>query len=171
MPRRARRSAKEKAIGLNGTPPAPVARGPRRLSRLFALALLLGSVYFVVQSLAPHTIGETARRKLLADLRMHYQGRTVSIRRGHFDPKLGLTFEDVRISNDAASSSPHASAEMFRIDRLTVLTDVQPEKLLDGSVPLTTRGIVMDGVHASAWLTEDQQISLAELLPLPKRLD
>ena len=127
----------------------------------------MGSVFFIVQSLAPHTIGETARRKLVSDLQMHYRGRSVSIRRGHFDPKVGLTFEDVRISDQSSSASAAGTAEMLRIDRLTVLTDVHPEKLLDRSLPLTTRGIVMDGVQATAWLTQDQQISLTKLLPLP----
>lgn len=153
---------------MSGSQSSPVARGPRRWSRLLTLALLLSAVYFAVQTLAPHTIGETARRKLLLDLQSHYRGHSISIRRGHYDPKVGLTFEDVRIADRSASFLGRGTREMLRIERLTVLADIDPEKLLDRSLPLTTRGIVMDGVHATLWLTENQQISLAELWPLPK---
>ena len=134
---------------------------------MVALALLLGAIFFVVQSLAPQTIGEAARRKLLAELQTHYSGQTVSIRRGHFDPKVGLTFEDIRISDASGGAFGRASNEMLRVDRLTVLTDMHPEKILERNIPLSTRGVVIDGVHASAWLTENQQISLMGLLPLP----
>ncbi len=44
---------------------------------------------------------------------------------------------------------------------------MHPEKILERNIPLSTRGVVIDGVHASAWLTENQQISLMGLLPLP----
>lgn len=131
----------------------------------------MGMVFFVVQALAPQTIGETARRKLLADLQQHYPGRSISIRRGRFDPEVGLTFEDVRIAEGdhvATSQGSQRAREMLRIERLTVLTDVHPQKLLDQDLPLTTRGIVLDGVHATAWMDKDQQLSLATLWPLPK---
>ena len=151
---------------MNGTKHAASARIPRRGSRLFVFALTLLALFFVAKALAPQTIGETARRKLLADLQAYYQDHKVSIRRGRFDPEVGLTFEDVRIY--APASSPQVDALMLRIERLRVLTDMHPEKLLDRDLPVETRGVVLDGVLANAWLTDDQQISLAQLLPLPK---
>lgn len=158
---------------MNGTQDVRVKRRSRRWSRLFVAALVLAAGFAVVHLLAPQTIGETARRKLIADLQRHYEGRTVSIRRGSFDPKVGLTFEGVIIgkrdsATDASSSDVESKADMVRIDRLTVLTNMHPEKLLDGNLPLHTRGLVIEGVHANAWLTDKREISLAELWPLPR---
>ncbi len=62
------------------------------MSRLFAAALIVLATIFVIRSLAPQTIGESARRQLLSQLQDHYSGYSVSIRRGHFDPNIGLIF-------------------------------------------------------------------------------
>ncbi len=153
---------------MNGTQEAPTPRRPRRLSRLFVAALILLATLFVIRSLAPQTIGETARRQLLSQLQDHYRGYSVSIRRGHFDPDVGLIFEDLRISDASALTWWAQAREMVRIERMIVISDLHPEKLLDKQNPLVTRRIVLDGVQANAWLGEDGQISLAGLLPLPK---
>lgn len=123
---------------------------------------------FVIYTLAPQTVGETARRQLLGQLQTHYKNHTVSIRRGHFDPKVGFIFEDLRISDASPDSLHFRSREMIRIERLTVLTDVQAEKLLDKKSPLKTRRIILDGVHANVWLNENGDPSLYDLMPMPK---
>lgn len=133
---------------------------------LFA-ALILAAAAFAIWSLAPQTIGETARRKFLHELQKHYVGHTVSIRRGHFDPDVGLTFEDIRIGESSTSMLNFGARELIRIDRLTVVADVHPEKLLDQANPLVTRRIAIDGVTANVWLQEDGKICLEALMPLP----
>lgn len=141
---------------------------PRRLPRLIVAALVLTAAAFAVRSLAPHTIGETARRQLLSQLQDHYAGYDVSIRRGHFDPDVGLIFEDLRISDASASTWRNPSREMVRIERLIVVGDLHPEKLIDQQNPLVSRRIVLDGVQAYGWLDETGQLSLTGLMPLPK---
>lgn len=153
---------------MNGTQAGPKTRRPRRWSRLLVAALFLAVTLIVIRSMAPQTVGETARRQLLLQLQDHYRGYSVSIRRGHFDPTVGLIFEDLRISADSASTWWAHAKEMVRIERMVVIGDLHPEKLLNKQNPLTTRRIVLDGIQANAWLGEDGQISLAELLPLPK---
>ncbi|MEM8669638.1 MAG: AsmA-like C-terminal region-containing protein [Planctomycetota bacterium] len=118
-----------------------------------------------VRALAPQTIGETARRHLLTQLQNHYRDYTVSIRRGHFDPKTGLVFEDLRIWDNGARSG--RLREMVRIDRITLVSDVHPERLLDKQNPLETQKILLDGVHANVWLDEGGTISLTRLMPMP----
>jgi hypothetical protein len=132
---------------------------------LFA-ALTVLAIVALVRALAPQTLGETARRQLLFQLQDHYRGYTISIRRGHYDPQLGLVFDDLRIVDDS-SSYRFRPREMVRVERLTVVADVHPEKLLDQQVPLRTRRIVMDGVQANVWLSQQGQVSLSALLPLP----
>ncbi len=153
---------------MNGTQEAPTERRPRRMSRLFVAALIVLATFFVIRFLAPQTIGETARRQLVSQLQAHYRGYSVSIRRGHFDPDIGLIFEDLRISDASASNWPMQSREMVHIGRMLVVGNLHPEKLLDKQNPLVTRRIVLDGVEANAWLLDDGQISLAGLMPLPK---
>ena len=171
-----------KACKLSGKTPDSAARRPRRWSRLFQLALILSVLYVILQAFAPQTIGETARRKFQNDLQQHYAGYEVSIGRGHYDSEVGLTFDDIRITatkESAPSTKPLAKKsgiigfagrpkEIVHINRLTVLAQVKPEKLLEQSLPLNTQAIVLDGVTANTWLTEDEQISLARLWPLPK---
>ena len=159
---------------MNGKTPDSVARRPRRLSRLLSLALILSILYFVFQAFAPQTLGETARRKLQNDLRHHYADYNVSIGRGHFDPRIGLTFNDIRITDpslvtdQASANQSQTSGEVVRINRMTVLADVDAEKLLQQNIPLDTHAILLEGVSANAWLTESQEFSLATLWPLPK---
>ncbi|MGI9470691.1 MAG: AsmA-like C-terminal region-containing protein [Rubripirellula sp.] len=153
---------------MNGIKDGPASRKPRRLSRLFVFALFCLGMSFVIYTLAPQTVGETARRHLLCQLQTHYKNHTVSIRRGHFDPKVGFTFEDLRITDNSPSTFSFRSREVLRIERLTVVTDVEPEKLLDQKNPLKTRRLILDGVHTNVWLNEAGQPSFNDLLPLPK---
>ncbi len=122
---------------------------------------------FVIWSLAPQTIGETARRKFLQQLQRHYVGHSISIRRGHFDADGGLTFEDIRIGESSSSMLNFGARDLVHIDRLTVLADLHPEKLFDQANPLVTRRVLIDGVTANVWLRDDGQVCLASLMPLP----
>ncbi len=151
---------------MSGPQDAPAPRRPRRLSRWFTLALTLLATFFLFRALAPPTLGETARRHFLSQLQDHYRGYEVSIRRGHFDPDVGLVFEDLRIAEAASSTFQYGSREMVRIERMTVVAEVHPELLIDKKIPLVTKRVVMDGVQANAWLSEGK-ISLAALIPLP----
>ena len=165
--RNARNPCHPKASRLNGIKDAPAARKPRRLSRLFVFALFCLGMGFVIHTLAPQTVGETARRHFLHQLQSHYRAHKITIRRGHFDPQVGFIFEDLRISDPSSDSFSFRAKEMLRIERLTVMTDVQPEKLLDQKSPLKTRRIILDGVHANVWLNDAGQPSLCDLLPMP----
>ncbi len=151
---------------VNGSQDAPTTRRPGRLSRwlIFALVLIAGGM--AIRALAPQTIGETARRHVLSLLQDHYRQYTVSIRRGHFDPKVGLIFEDVRIWDSVSSAS--RPREMIRIDRITLVSDVHPERLWDKQNPLETKKILMDGVQANVWLEDGKTLSLTRLMPLPQ---
>lgn len=128
--------------------------------------MLCGAV-FIVYTLAPQTIGETARREFIRKLVDHYPNHKISIRRGHFKPDLGLIFEDIRIADQSNDSFLARSREMVRIERLTLVSDIQPEKLLDKQIPMTTKRIVIEGVEVSAWLKGDGKISVQDLMPLP----
>ncbi len=143
------------------------AKRPGRSSRLLTAALFLMGSVFVIYTLAPQTIGETARRHFLTRLVDHYPDYDVSIRRGHFDPEIGLIFEDIRFADRLQGSILGRSRELIRIERLTLVSDVRPEKLLDKQVPLETKRIVIEGVQANAWLKENGRLCLEDLLPLP----
>ena len=157
-----------KAALLTGSDNKSTQRRSGPLSRLFVAALILLAAYFVVRSLAPQTIGETARRKFLAQLEEHYSDFNVSIRRGYFDPDVGLIFEDIRISDPSDSSFRFSSRQMVRIERMTVVGDIEPEKLLDNQNPLKTRHLILDGIQANCWLNNQGDLSLTELMPLPE---
>jgi hypothetical protein len=144
------------------------AHRPGRSSRLLTAALFLLGICFILYTLAPQTLGETARRQFLARLVDHYPAHTVSIRRGHFDPDVGLIFEDIRFTDRSERSATGAARELIRVERMTLVSDVHPEKLLDKQVPLTTKRIVIEGVQANAWIKENGQLCLEDLLPLPK---
>ncbi len=141
---------------------------PGRLSRWMFAALMLAAALFAIWTLAPQTIGETARRKFLCLLQDHYPDHLISIRRGHFDPKVGLIFEDIRIGESSSSMLRFRSREMLRIERLTVITDLHTKKLVDQQNPFVTRRVLVEGVTANVWLDDKNEISLASLMPLPK---
>ena len=159
---------------MSGKTPDSDARRPRKLSRLFQLALILSILYFVIQAFAPQTIGETARRKFQSDLQEHYEGFEVSVGRGHFDSRVGLTFNDIRIREGAElaqssrSGEQTSKREMILINRLTVMAEIDPEKLLHQSLPLNTQAIILEGVTANTWIDDQGQLAIARLLPLPK---
>jgi len=80
---------------------------------LLTAALFLAGSAFVLYLLAPQTIGETARRKFLNRLNEHYPDYQISIRRGYYNPDVGLIFDDIRIavtqfvSSATAGNDPH----------------------------------------------------------------
>lgn len=153
---------------MTGTDAVTQTLRPRRMSRLFVAALFLFASAVVIRSLAPQTVGETARRKFESQLQEHYGDLAVSIGRGRYEPQVGLIFEDIEISEPAESNFQFRLKQMVRIARLTVVADLKPEKLLDKQIPMQTRRVVLDGVQANAWLDADGQISLAKLMPCPQ---
>lgn len=141
-------------------------RKTSRTSRLVFAALILVSVLFVIRSLAPQTIGETVRRNVLAQLQQHYPDHDVSIRRGNFDPARGLILEGLLIEPKAGPDLA-SHRELVRIDRLTVMGSFNPERLKKKQNPIQTERVVLEGVHANAWLGPDGSCSLEALIPLP----
>ena len=133
-------------------------------------ALILTAIVFAARMLAPDTIGEQTRRHFLGALRDHYaaQGVTeieISIRRGRFEPQVGLVFDDLVITDKSASSKP--LCEMVSIKRMIVFANVHPEKLFDKEIPLTTTRIALIGIDANLTVSDDAVPSIGKLLPLP----
>ncbi|WP_146536703.1 AsmA family protein [Rubripirellula reticaptiva] len=162
-----RASPPEGKEDLAGNKDAAKPHSSGRLSRWLLAALIFAAAGFAIWSLAPQTIGETARRQLLCQLQAHYPNHHVAIRRGHFDPKVGLVVEDLRIS-EPTSMLGIGGRDLVRVERLTVVGDLHAEKLLDQQSPLVTRRVIVEGVTANVWMQDDGKPSLASLLPLPK---
>ena len=148
---------------------APKPRSSGRLSRLFVAALIVLAALAVIRSLAPQTVGETARREFQRLLNEHYADLSFSIRRGRFEPGLGLVFEDIRITEPASGTFQFQSKELCRVARLTVVADLDldPERLRRKQAPMKTRRLILQGVRANVWLDADGGVSLAKLYPLP----
>ncbi len=144
------------------------ARKAGRLSRLWIAALVIIATVFVIRAIAPQTIGEQVRRHLVKQLQAHYGDLQISIGRGHYEPKIGLIFEDIRIAGQIGGKFDSRHAEdLVRIERMIVVADTRPEKLLDKQNPLVTRRIVIDGVRVNAVLGDDGSLPLLGLWPPP----
>lgn len=139
--------------------------------------LLLVAVFFVVRTIAPQTVGEQIRRHALQVLREHYVGLDISIGRARFSPDTGLVIDDLEFSvpikgalagNKLDVLFQSRSRELVHIDRLTVVTKTDLERLLDKENPFTTQRVIVQGVTASAWMENDETLSLQRLLPIPK---
>ncbi|KAA1261619.1 hypothetical protein LF1_41700 [Rubripirellula obstinata] len=129
-------------------------------------ALIVVSILFVIRSLAPQTIGETVRRNVLAQLQLHYSDHHVSIRRGNFDPARGLVLEGLLIEQKAGVVGS-GRRPLVRIDRLTVMGSFNAERLKTKQNPIQTERVVLEGVHAEAWIKPNGKVSLESLMPLP----
>ena len=125
-------------------------------------------VAFVVYTLTPQTVGETARRHVLEIFQERYPDHIVSLRRGHFDQNIGFIFEDLRILDPSLAISGLEDSELLRIERLTVEADLDADKLGSGGIPLKTHRLLLDGVHANTRLLQDGTPTISELLPMPK---
>lgn len=159
---------RSKGSGLNGTTDAPISAKPRLFSRLLSAALVCMGVAFVVYTLTPQTVGETARRHVLKVFQEHYPEHVVSLRRGYFDKNIGFIFEDLRILDPLAAIGETQSSELVRIERLIVEADLDTGKLGSGGLPLSTHRILLDGVHVNTRLLQDGTPSIRELLPMPE---
>ena len=149
-------------------------RGTGILSGLFWLALFLGAGFVAVQTIAPQTIGEQARRYLQLTLQEHYPQFQVSVGRGRYSPSVGLVFEDLRITDPTTLSQTtswgfesQVPVEILSIRKLTVVANTDPQKLLQKQSPLVTRRVVIEGVAVQTWLESDGKPSVAKLWPLP----
>lgn len=158
-------------------PPPTENKKPERLKSFVVLVVVCAGIFFAFRTLAPQTIGEQARRVFEKQLSDHYTGWDVSIRRGIYRPGIGLQFEDISIVPKASGDGTSVLAESLTtwisqppvaIDSITVFADVHPEKLLGPDSPLTTRRVVIDGVHADVELEANGEVSLAGLWPPPQ---
>ncbi|WP_231603656.1 hypothetical protein [Neorhodopirellula pilleata] len=147
------------------------------MKALLVLVVVCAAIFFVGRTIAPQTIGEQARRVFEKQLREHYVDWDVSIRRGIYRPGIGLQFEGIAFSPKssgsgvlplAASVSKWISRAPVEIASITVFADVHPEKFFGDGNPLTTRRVVLDGVHAALNLGADGAVSLAGLWPPPQ---
>ena len=125
-------------------------------------------IAFVVYTLTPQTVGETARRHVLQVFQEHYPEHVVSLRRGYFDKNVGFIFEDLQILDPVAVIDGAQDSELVRIERLTVEADLDTGKLGSGGLPLNTHRILLDGVHVNTRLLSDGTPSISELLPMPE---
>lgn len=137
------------------------------MSRLFYAALFVAAILLVGRALAPQTIGETVRRKLLTQLQTHYQDHYVSISRGHFDPDRGVTLEGIKVEAYPMRRG-ESRRELIHIDRLTVEGIFDVQRLLDQRNPIVTRRVLLWGVEANLWMQADGSFSIESLLPLPQ---
>ncbi|MEM9646001.1 MAG: hypothetical protein AAF989_13510, partial [Planctomycetota bacterium] len=125
----------------------------------------------------PQTVGEQARQIFLAKLQDHYSELDVSIRHGRYEPGSGFTFEDLefRDPKSMVGSQPRTIA---KVDRLTVLTDLKLNKVVESENPFLTKQIVIDGATVEIWSTDNhwsgetcdwnQGWSIEKLLPVPE---
>ena len=123
---------------------------------------------FAVYTLTPQTLGEAARRHVLKQFQEHYPNHIVSLRRGHFDPNIGFIFEDLRIFDTSLAMQGGKAYELLRIERMTVVADLDTKKLADETLPMKTHRILLDGVHANTKLQSDGRPSICDLLPMPQ---
>ena len=145
------------------------------ITRTFVAALIVVAVLFTLRAIAPQTIGEQVRRHLQKQLAEHYVGHEITIGSGRYEPATGLIFEDIRVADPSVESqsgswslSLSQSREIVHIEKLVVVADTKPERLLDRNLPLVTRRIVIDGLNVETWLKNDGTLSIQELWPPPK---
>jgi|GEM_PF-1056769 len=127
----------------------PAARSSRTARWLFAALILLnigGGVYF----LAPQTVGNQIRRHLQARLQAHYPHLNVRIAAGRVDKNGVLILDGVAFDARPESESGEARP-ILRIARLTVLSDMQLDRMLDASLPIRPLKMVADGLVADLW--------------------
>ncbi|MGB7344833.1 MAG: AsmA-like C-terminal region-containing protein [Pirellulaceae bacterium] len=145
-----------------------------RLSRWLLLALFLAAVIVVIQSIAPQTIGEQARRHVLKTLQEHYPQYEIAVGRGRYSPSVGLIFEDIQfadpsvpIQTNSWGLTSNQPREVLSIKKLTIVADTNAENLLHKKSPLVTRRVVIEGFDAQTWMLNDGTLSLNQLWPLP----
>ena len=137
-------------------------------------ALIAAAAVFLVRSIAPQTLGEQVRRHLVKQLQAHYQDHEVTIRRGRYEPNLGFIFEDILVSDAPQQhginrwmASESDQGDSLSIDRLIVLADAKPKKLLDQENPFVTRRVIVDGIKINSRLADDGKPTIASLWPPP----
>src|SRR5690606_37358179 len=127
----------------------PVARSSRSARWLLVALILLnigGGIYF----LAPQTVGNQIRRHLQARLQAHYPHLHVRIAAGRVAKDGVLILDGIEF----AARAPDASGKprpVLQISRLTVLSDVELERMLDASMPMRPRKIIADGMVVDLW--------------------
>ena len=121
----------------------------------------------VARLMAPQTIGETARRRFLSQLREHYPHHTISIRRGVFDAHHRLIFEGLTIAQPRDGILLHGR-ELISIDRITIKGAFDTSRMMEQRNPIRTEHIIVEGVRLNAWMDPQGNWPIASLAPLPK---
>jgi hypothetical protein len=148
--------------------PRPPQR-PRRISKRFAAALILLNIIGACYFLAPHTVGDQARQQLCKRLQAHYPNLDVRIARGEIARDGGLVLDGIEF-HTRPQRLRESSRPILKIARLTVLGDVQLERVLDATAPFRLRKIIAEGVVAELWQDADGTWS-PELLWPPLVMD
>lgn len=140
-----------------------VARSSRSARWLLAALILLnigGGIYF----LAPQTVGNQIRRHLQARLQAHYPHLKVQIAAGRVAKDGVLILEGIQFD-----ARPQGGTEPLRpilqIDRLTVVSDMQWDRVFDATMPIRPRKIMIDGLVADLWQDSDGRWSPEQLWP------
>lgn len=129
------------------------------------VALIVAAAWLAIQTIAPLTVGEHARRTFVDVLQERYPELRVSIRRGFYEPGVGLSFEGIRIAEPTTTFG--RARPMLRVERLTVVGDIDPQQWAKGGGPFTANRIVIEGAEGDAWVRRDGTLSLTRLWPPP----
>lgn len=136
------------------------------LARAVYVALIVSAAWLAIQTFGPLTVGEHARRTFLEALQEHYPELQISIRRGSYEPGVGLSFEAIRIAEPTTTFG--RARPMLRVERLTVVGDLDPQRWADGDGPFVANRVVVEGAEGDAWVRPDGSLSLTRLWPPPK---
>jgi hypothetical protein len=140
---------------------------PASNSRWGTVALVLIAAFVLIKFLMPNTIGETARRQLLAKLQQHYKGMNVSVGRGTFLPSVGFVFENVSVAQPSSGYFGRGR-NLVTIGKITAVGDLQSDRLLDGENPIITKHLKVEDVELHAWMKDDDHWSIESLFPVPQ---
>ena len=156
---------------MSGTDAAPNSHSKtHRASTPMAVALLVAAVVFVVQFIAPQTLGEQVRRHVEQKLREHYPELSVSIGRGYVDPKVGLVLNDIefRLPEPGTRLSLRSrSRSLLKVEQIVLVTSTDLERIKERSNPIVAERMIILGATANAWMERDR-CSLQRLWPPPK---
>lgn len=129
------------------------------LAALLALNLLVFGVF-----LGPRTVGEQLRRQLCQRLQQHYPHLQVSIAAGRLTNDGTVILEGIELRSPAARWR-QPSRPLLQVATLRILSDLQLDQLLDGSLPAKPRKIIAEGFEVDLWRGADGRWSTELLWP------
>lgn len=148
---------------------SPRTKRKPRAFRWFVVALILANMFFIGYLLVPQTAGEQLRRQLRSKLAAHYPHLDVRISSGRVGNNGLIVIAGIELwTRDLGPSSPQR--RILRIENLMVHTDLNIDRLIDGSMPICPTRIVAQDVTADLWQDLSGRWS-AELLWPPLVMD